>query len=85
MLIALGCLAGLVGILTASLAGIAIELIREGMGGRSATDLLRVALGVGEVVLLSLLLRWGVRRWVRRQPPDPPRRPEARPDGDGPP
>ena len=61
--------------------GIAIELLRGGAAGRPATDLLRVALGVAQVVLLSLLLRWGVRGWVRRQPPDPPRRPETRADG----
>jgi len=30
------------------------------------------ALGLAVLVLFSVLLRAGVRRWVRRQPPDPP-------------
>ena len=61
------------------LAGVAIDLLRDGVAGRAPDhlggELLRLAVGALEVVVLSLLLRWGIRRWVQGQPPDTPRRP----------
>ena len=78
-LIAIGCLGTLVGTLAVSTlgaaVGFAIDLGSEGGLEQAGIDLLAFAVGVAELVLLSLLLRYGVRRWTRSQPPDPPRAP----------
>ena len=78
-LIALGSLGTLVGWIAVSALGAAILFARDVGAGRGldrvGIDLLAFAVGVAELVLLSLLLRYGVRRWTRSQPPDPPRAP----------